>query len=241
MCFHFSSIYTQEQNCWVIWKLFNFLRNCQAVFQRGYTILYFHQPCVMVLIFLPPQQCWSFSSGSRHPSGCEVDSHCGFDLYFSNDCMLGIFSCAACAKLLQLCPTLWDPMDCRPPDSSVHGILQARILEWVAMPSSRWIFPTQRSNPCLLRLLHWQVGPLPLAPPGKYMCCLCIIFGEMSIQIFCLFSIGLYIYLFFYWIVRILYICWIWVPFCKYFLLFLGLSFHFPEGLACGAEVYTLL
>ena len=31
--------------------------------------------------------------------------------------------------------TLCDPMDCSPPDSSVHGILQARILEWVAIPS----------------------------------------------------------------------------------------------------------
>ena len=34
------------------------------------------------------------------------------------------------AKLLQSCPTLCDPMDRSPPDSSVHGILQARILEW---------------------------------------------------------------------------------------------------------------
>ena len=41
------------------------------------------------------------------------------------------------AKLLQLCPILCDPMDCSPPGSSVRGILQARILEWVAMPSSR--------------------------------------------------------------------------------------------------------
>jgi len=31
----------------------------------------------------------------------------------------------------------------------------------------QWIFPTQGSNPCLLSLLHWQVGSLPLAPPGK--------------------------------------------------------------------------
>ena len=31
----------------------------------------------------------------------------------------------------------WDPMDCSPPGSSVHGILQARTLEWVAIPSSR--------------------------------------------------------------------------------------------------------
>ena len=42
-----------------------------------------------------------------------------------------------CAKLLQSRPTLCDSMDCSPPCSSVHGILQARILEWVAMPSSR--------------------------------------------------------------------------------------------------------
>ena len=41
------------------------------------------------------------------------------------------------AKSPQSCPTLGDPMDCRPPGSSVHGPLQARILEWVSMPSSR--------------------------------------------------------------------------------------------------------
>ena len=41
------------------------------------------------------------------------------------------------AKWLQFFLTLCDPMDCSPPGVSVHGILQARILEWVAMPSSR--------------------------------------------------------------------------------------------------------
>ena len=40
-------------------------------------------------------------------------------------------------SLLQSCPTLWDPVDYSPPGSSVHGILQARILEWGAIPSSR--------------------------------------------------------------------------------------------------------
>ena len=39
-----------------------------------------------------------------------------------------------CAKSLQLCSTLWDTMDCSPPDSSVHGILQARILEYLSCP-----------------------------------------------------------------------------------------------------------
>ena len=37
----------------------------------------------------------------------------------------------------QLCPTLCDPMDSSPPGSSVHGILQARILVWLAIPFSR--------------------------------------------------------------------------------------------------------
>ena len=36
-----------------------------------------------------------------------------------------------------LCQTLYDPMDCSPPGPSVHGISQARILEWVAIPISR--------------------------------------------------------------------------------------------------------
>ena len=42
-----------------------------------------------------------------------------------------------CAQSLQSCPALCDSLDCSPPGSSVHGIFQARILEWVAMPSSR--------------------------------------------------------------------------------------------------------
>ena len=71
------------------------------------------------------------------------------------------------AKLLQLCPTLCNRMNYSLPGFSVHGILQARILEWVARLSSRGIFLTQGSNPCLLHLLHWQPGSLPLAPPGK--------------------------------------------------------------------------
>ena len=40
------------------------------------------------------------------------------------------------SEVTQLCPTLCDPMDCSPPGSSVHGILQARILEWVAISFS---------------------------------------------------------------------------------------------------------
>ena len=46
-------------------------------------------------------------------------------------------STVCCAKSLQSCLTLCDPMDWSLPDPSVHGILQAGILEWVALPSSR--------------------------------------------------------------------------------------------------------
>ena len=57
--------------------------------------------------------------------------------------------------LTQSCPTLWVPMDCSPPGSSVHGILQAGVLERVAISSFRQgILPIQGSNLRLLCLLR---------------------------------------------------------------------------------------
>ena len=50
------------------------------------------------------------------------------------------------SSVAQLCSTVCDPRDCSPPGSSVLGILQARILEWVAIPFSRGIFLTQGLN-----------------------------------------------------------------------------------------------
>ena len=82
----------------------------------------------------------------------------------------GAWWATVCA-LLQSCPTLCDPMDCSPPRSSVHGILQARILEWVATSSPRGLSRPRESNPCLLCLLHWQAGSLPLVPSGKPCFC----------------------------------------------------------------------
>ena len=58
------------------------------------------------------------------------------------------------AQLLQLCLTSCDPIDCSLLGFSVHGILQIRLLEWVAVPLLQGISPTQGSNPGLLRLLH---------------------------------------------------------------------------------------
>ena len=48
-----------------------------------------------------------------------------------------VIQCMRHAKLLQSCPTLCSPMDHSPPGPYLHGILHARILEWVAVPSSR--------------------------------------------------------------------------------------------------------
>ena len=45
---------------------------------------------------------------------------------------------AVVVLITQSYPTLWDPIDCSPPGSSVHGILQARVLEWVAILFSKW-------------------------------------------------------------------------------------------------------
>ena len=60
-------------------------------------------------------------------------------------------------------------MDCSLPSSSVHGILQAKILEWIVMPPPRDLL-TQG-----LYLLHWQVGSLPLVPPEKLLSiCICL-------------------------------------------------------------------
>ena len=54
----------------------------------------------------------------------------------------------------QSCLTLCEPMDCSPPASSIHGILQARILEWDAISSSRGSYRPRDLNLHLLCLLH---------------------------------------------------------------------------------------
>ena len=64
---------------------------------------------------------------------------------------------AAAAKSLQSCPTLSDPMDCSPPGSSVHGVFQARVLEWDAIA-----FSAHGSQPCLI---HWSYEPFSAGPP----------------------------------------------------------------------------
>ena len=82
----------------------------------------------------------------------------------------GHFEICLCAKSLQSHSTLCNPMDCSLLDSSVHEILQAKILEWVAIPSSKGSSqPRDRTHIHLFCLLHWQVGE-GNGTPLQYFC-----------------------------------------------------------------------
>ena len=64
---------------------------------------------------------------------------------------------AAAAKSLQSCPTLCDPIDGNPPGSSIHGILQARVLEWGAIAlseNSRLCLNKEKKSVLLKRFLN---------------------------------------------------------------------------------------
>ena len=67
-----------------------------------------------------------------------------------------------CAKSLQSCLTLCDPVDCSPPGSSVHGILQARILEWVAISFSNACIHAKSLQSC-----PTLCDPRDGSPPGS--------------------------------------------------------------------------
>ena len=70
-----------------------------------------------------------------------------------------------CWLVTKSCPMLCHPMDSSPPGSSVHGILQARVLGWVAMPSSRGLFWLRDWTliSCIGRLVFF----LPLSHQGE--------------------------------------------------------------------------
>ena len=90
---------------------------------------------------------WEASCVSAGPASLRVpatDAHAAVHDCYHREweaflCFVSLNLVCMCmhAKSLQLCPTLCNPLDSSPPGSSVHGILQARILEWVVMPSSR--------------------------------------------------------------------------------------------------------
>ena len=90
----------------------------------------------------------------------------------------------------QPCPTLCDSTDGSPPGPSLHGILQARTLQWVAIPFSSGIFPTQGSNPGLLHcrqmLYHWAAIMNYLCAGSVTQLCLTLQFqGLQSTSLLC--------------------------------------------------------
>ena len=95
-----------------------------------------------------------------------------------------------------------NPTDCSPPGFSVHGILQARILEWVAIPFFQGISPAQGLNLHLLYLLHWQAGSSSLVLPGKatsvyiYVCVYTHTHIYTHIHIYIVCEVNLHIYSF---------------------------------------------
>ena len=71
------------------------------------------------------------------------------------------------AKSLQSCLILCDPMVHSLPGFSVHRILQARILDWVAVPPPGDLTDPGMEPMSLMSSLHWQVSSLPVVPPGQ--------------------------------------------------------------------------
>ena len=145
----------------------------------------------MSLYFLPSVThfCWAYNSTFFFPSLCAEYNETAFfrvlSVSKSGPVLKGLrrgaeksmtpvqfpqFStclAAADAKSLQLCPTLCDPIDGSPPGSPVPGILQARILEWVAISfSSAWKWKVKVKLLSCVRLLPTPWTVAYQAPPS---------------------------------------------------------------------------
>ena len=137
------------------------------VFLVLYLLLFFNWDIVAVQYYVTCIQQWFIFFKGYTPFMCV--------------CMLSCFS---------MCLTLRDPMDCSLPRSSVHGILQARIREWFAMPSSRRS-SRPRDQTCVSyisciagRLYHWvtRKAHTPFTVTIKY--CVYSLFYTVSCNLF---------------------------------------------------------
>ena len=117
---------------------------------------------------------------SRTPQPCGAHSSWG-----SFSCVCVRVCVCVCVCVAQSCPTLGGPLECSPPGSSGHGILQARILDWVAISYSRRSSQPRDCGSCIGRQIlyhgatwealgfprfldHWKTVPRPQsASPGK--------------------------------------------------------------------------
>ena len=96
---------------------------------------------------------------------CDVYPNRKFFFEHINICLY--IHCCCCCLVSQSCYILWESMDCCPLGSSVHGIFQARILEWVAISfSSGSSQPRDQTHvSCISR--HWQADSLLLSHYGS--------------------------------------------------------------------------
>ena len=192
-CFASPSLLTKLLKCWCYsWiKLSGSRENVSGTYQP--------QHLLSEVIGMANTYCWLANWGSDCPllnnrpctqSTCEDSS-----VVWEHDCAqwsdhrkesLKPFTITAhvCARL---CLTLCDPIDCSPPGSSVHGISQASILEWVAVPSSRGSSGIEPTSPAIGRwifffffnhwiiweasyILHFLKESLRIPSPGERQC-----------------------------------------------------------------------
>ena len=98
---------------------------------------------VLVLVFKAFWVYFSIRYEGKSNSWIDIWPSCFPSTTWGRDCLLSIvYSWLFCHKVkesevVQSCPTVWDPMNCSLPGFSVHGIFQARVLEWVAISFSR--------------------------------------------------------------------------------------------------------
>ena len=108
----------------------------------------------------------------------------GFKIY-PCFCTLSFFSLGhlhVCAKSIQSYLTLCDPVDCSLPASFVHEFSKQEHWSGLPFPPPGDLpDPRVGLNSCLLHLLHWQAGSLPLAPPGKPFRLLAVLLFSLSV------------------------------------------------------------
>ena len=140
---------------------------CFALLQKGVSSIEYHPKRVGG----DPGEYQFSSVAQLYPTLCDT-----------MDCSMPGLPAAAAAKLLQSCPTLCDPIDCSLPGSSIHGIFQARILEWGAMPSPQASLSISNSQ-SLLKLMS-----LELVMPSSHLilCCPLLLLPSIfpSIRVF---------------------------------------------------------
>ena len=98
----------------------------------------------------------------KRKSACEQKESLVLIDYDQNRVSVCVFGCVwVCVLVTQSCPTLCDPMGCSPSRSSVHGIFQARILEWVAISFSRGSsWPQDRTQVSCIRGRLFTIWPM---------------------------------------------------------------------------------